>query len=94
MMVDILTEFYTVHYNFGIAAILMLLFALYLGSRKNGRGVVVMLCLLLVYNLIIFNKTKRDPNWYDKLEAKIKAYDPVKEAWDNKAGDDDPNKHK
>jgi hypothetical protein len=93
-MVDTLTEFYTVHYNFGIAAVLMFLFALYLGSRKNARGVVVMLCLLLVYNLIIYNKTKRDPNWYDKMEAKIKAYDPVKEAWDKKEGDDDPNKHK
>jgi hypothetical protein len=94
MAIDILTAFYTEHYNFGIAAIFMLLFAIYLGSRKNGRGVVVMLCLLLVYNLIIYNKTKRDPDWYEKLEAKIKAYDPVKEAWDKKEGDDDPNKHK
>ncbi len=94
MMVDILTEFYTVHYNFGLIAAFILLLALYLGSRKNIRGVVVMLCILLVYNLIIFNKTKRDPDWYDKLEAKIKAYDPVKAAWDNKAGDDDPDKRK
>jgi len=94
MMTEVLTEFYTVHYNFGLIAAFMLLFALYLGSKKNIRAAVVVLCLVLVYNLIIFNKTKRDPDWYDKLEAKIKAYDPVKEAWDNKAGDDDPNKHK
>jgi len=94
MMVDILTEFYTVHYNFGIIAALMLLFALFLASKKNVRGVVVTLCLLLVYNLIIFNKTKRDPDWYEKAEAKIKAYDPVKEAWDNRSADDDPNRHK
>jgi len=94
MMTDILIEFYKIHYNFALIAAFMLLFALYLGSKKNVRGVVVMLSLLLVYNLIIYNKTKRDPDWYDKLEAKIKAYDPVKEAWDNKAGDDDPNKRK
>jgi len=94
MMTEVLTDFYTVHYNFGLIAVFMLLFAMYLGSRKNVRGVVVMLCFCLVYNLIIYNKTKRDPEWYDTLEAKIKAYDPVKEAWDNKAGDDDPNKHK
>jgi len=93
-MTDILTEFYTVHYNFGLIAVFMLLFALYLGSKKNARGVVITLCLLLVYNLIIYNKTKRDPEWYEKTEARIKAYDPVKEAWDNKAGDDDPDKHK
>jgi len=94
MMTEVLTEFYTVHYNFGLIAAFMLLFALYLCSKKNIRAAVVVLCILLVYNLIIFNKTKRDPDWYDKLEAKIKAFDPVKEAWDNKAGDDDPNKHK
>jgi hypothetical protein len=94
MAIDILTEFYTVHYNFGLIALFMLLFALYLGSRKNVKGVVVTLCILLVYNLIIYNKTKRDPDWYEKTEAKIKAYDPVKEAWNNKEGDDDPNKHK
>jgi len=94
MMVEVLTEFYTVHYNLGLIAAFILLFALYLGSRKNFRGVIVMLCLLLVYNLIIFNKTKRDPNWYDKLEAKIKSYDPVKEAWDSKSADDDPDRHK
>jgi len=93
-MVDVLKEFYIIHYNFGLIAAFILLFGLYLGSKKNIRGLVVALCLLLVYNLIIYNKTKRDPEWYDKLEAKIKAYDPVKEAWENKPGDDDPNKHK
>jgi hypothetical protein len=93
MMVDVLSDFYTAHYNFAIIAGLMLLFALFLGSKKNIKGVVIVLCLFSVYNLILFNKTKRDPNWYDKTVAKIKAYDPVKEAWDNKDGDDDPNKH-
>jgi len=94
MMIDTLTSFYTVHYNFGLVAIFMLLIAIYLASKKNGKGVVVMLCLLLVYNLILYNKAKHDPKWYDKTEAKIKAYDPVKEAWDKKEGDDDPDKRK
>jgi len=93
-MTEVLTEFYTVHYNLGLIAVFMLLFAIYLASRKNAKGVVVMLGLCLVYNLIIYNKTKLDPNWYDKLETKVKSYDPVKEAWDKKEGDDDPNKHR
>lgn len=94
MMVEILTDFYMIHYNFAIIAGLMLLLALLFISKKNGRGFILMVSLFVVFNLILFNKTKRDPNWYEKTEAKIKAYDPIKEAWDNKDGDDDPNKHK
>jgi len=94
MMIDILTEFYTVHYNFGLIALLILLLAAFMGSKKNFRGVVVMLCVFLVYNLILYNKTKRDPEWYEKQEAEVKAYDPVKKLWEDKPADDDVNKRK
>jgi hypothetical protein len=93
-MVEILKEFYTTHYNFGIIAALMLLFALYLGSRKNFKGVLIFLGIFLVYNLIIHNKTKRDPEWYEKGEQKVKAFDPVKKLWEEKPADDDVNKRK
>ena len=94
MMIDILSQFYSAHYNFGIIAIFILLFAAFLGSKKNFKGVFAVLCLFLVYNLVLYNKAKRNPNWYNETEAKVKAYDPVKEAWDKKDGDDDPNKRK
>ncbi len=93
-MIDVLTEFYTVHYNFGLIAVLMLLLAAFMGSRKNIRGVVVILCVCVVYNLILYNKTKRDPEWYEKQEAEVKGYDPVKKLWENKPADDDVNKRK
>ena len=93
-MIEILSGFYIIHYNFGIIAILMLLFALWLGSRKNAKGAIAVLLIFIAYNLIIYNKTKLDPEWYDKAEEKVKSFDPVKEAWEERPADDDVNKRK
>jgi len=93
-IVDILTQFYTVHYNFGLIAIFILLFAAWLGSKKNVKGVIAALCVFLVYNLVLYKKTERDPEWYDKKEAEFKGYDPVKKLWEEKSADDDPDKRK
>ncbi len=93
-MIEILSEFYTNHYNFGIIAVLMLLLAAFFGSKKNFKGVVVMLSICLVYNLILYNKTKRDPNWYEKKQSEIEGFDPVKKLWEDKPADDDVDKRK
>jgi len=93
-MIDVLSEFYTNHYNLGIIAIFMLLVAAFIGSKKNFKGVVVVLSIFLVYNLVLYNKTKRDPYWLEKIQDKATAYDPVKELWNEKPADDDVNKRK
>jgi hypothetical protein len=93
-ILDVLQPFYMSHYNFAIIGGLILLLALYIGSRKNFKGVLFLLCLFMVYNLVLFNKTKRNPDWYDETEAQIKGYDPIKELWNEKPADDDVNKHK
>ncbi len=93
-MIDVLTEFYTNHYNLGIVAILMLLLAAFIASKKNVKGVVVVLCIFLVYNLVLYNKSKRDPLWLDKMQDKASAYDPVKDLWNDKPADDDADKRK
>jgi hypothetical protein len=94
MMIDVLQHFYTSHYNFGIIAAFMLLLAALLGSKKNAKGVLIMLGIFLVYNLVLYNKARRDPDWYDKAESEAKAYDPVKKLWEEKPADDDVNKRK
>jgi hypothetical protein len=93
-IIDILEPFYMAHYNFGIIAILILLLTAFLGSKKNAKGVFIMLCIFLAYNLVLYNKTKRDPDWYEKAEGEAKAYDPVKKLWEEKPADDDINKRK
>jgi len=93
-MVDVLSQFYSVHYNFGIIALFMLLFAAWLGSRKNIKGAVTVLCICLVYNFVLFKKAERDPEWYSKKEAQVKGFDPVKKLWEDKSADDDPSKRK
>jgi hypothetical protein len=94
MMIDVLQHFYTNHYNFGIIAVFMLLLVALLGSKKNAKGVLIMLGIFLVYNLVLYNKARRDPDWYDKAESKAKDYDPVKKLWEEKPADDDVNKRK
>jgi hypothetical protein len=93
-MIEVLSGFYTNHYNLGIIAILMLLLAAFIGSKKNVKGVVVLLSIFLVYNLILYNKTKKDPYWLEKIQDKATTYDPVKELWNEKPADDDADKRK
>jgi len=103
-MVDILKEFYSIHYNFGIIAGLMLLLAAWLGSRKNIKAVLIILGICLVYNLILSNKAKRDLHkkningkhwcWVEEWQKKTDEYDPVKKLWEDKPADDDVGKRK
>ena len=93
-VIDVLYPFYTTHYNFGVIAILILLVAAWLGSKKNIKGAIAVVCIFLVYNLVMYKKTKRDPEWYEKKETQIKNYDPVKKLWEDKSADDDPDKRK
>ncbi|MCL2282185.1 MAG: hypothetical protein FWC26_02595 [Fibromonadales bacterium] len=94
MMIEVLTEFYTNHYNFAIIGVLILLLTAFLGTKKNVKGIVLLLSLFLVYNLVLYNKTKKDPHWYEASEQKVNAYDPVKKLWEDKPADDDINKRK
>jgi len=103
-MIDILTEFYSIHYNFGIIAGLMLLLAAWLGSKKNIKAVLTILGIFLVYNLVLSNKAKRDQHnkttndkhwcWVEEWQKKTNEYDPVKKLWEDKPADDDTDKRK
>ena len=104
-MVEVLKAFYSIHYNFGIIAGLMVLFAAWLGSKKNVKGVLIVLGIFLVYNLVLYNKTRRDPHhrttsqgghwcWVEEWQKKTDEYDPVKKLWEDKPADDDLNKRK
>jgi len=93
-IIDVLTPFYKVHYNFGMIAAFILLFAAYLGSRKNVKGLLITLGVFIAYNLVMFNFTRNDPDWYTKKETEVKAFDPVKKLWENKPADDDVKKRK
>lgn len=103
-MIDILEEFYTIHYNFGIIAGLMLLLAAWLGSKKNIKAVLMILGIFAVYNLVLTNKYKRDPHkkstnnqhwcWVEEWQKEVDDYDPVKKLWEDKPADDDTDKRK
>ena len=94
-IIDVLSQFYSVHYNFGIIAAFLLLLAAFLGAKKeNIKGVIVVLCVFVVYNLVMYNKARKDPEWYQKKEAEVKSFDPVKKLWEEKPADDNIDKRK
>ena len=94
-MIDTLSQFYSAHYNFGIFAVLLLLLAAFLGSKKNLKGVLIVLGVFMVYNMVLYNKCRKEGmDWYSKKESEVKSFDPVKKLWEDKPADDDLNKRK
>ena len=78
---DILVEFYKVHYNFGILAGLMVMLALYLLTKRNTQGVAIILVIFVVYNLFLHTRTKHDPLWWDRAVQKIEETNVVDWIW-------------
>lgn len=78
---DILIEFYKIHYNFALIAGLMLALALYLLSRRNTQAIIFVLVVLLGYNIYIYTKTKNDPKWWVKSVERLEETDVVDWIW-------------
>jgi len=78
---DILIEFYKVHYNFALVLALLVLLALYLLSRRNTQGVLLVLVLCLVYNVVLFTKTRSNPNWWDESMQRLEQTNFVDWLW-------------
>ena len=56
-MIDVLKLFYTVHFNMGALAVLMLFLLIYLLSKKNFKFGIIVLALLIAYNVGIYKRT-------------------------------------
>lgn len=78
---DILIEFYKVHYNFGLIAGLLALLALFLLSRRNTQGVILVLVLFVAYNAVVYSKTKHDPQWWVKSMERLEQTNLVDWIW-------------
>ena len=56
-MIDILKLFYTTHYNLGALALLLALLLIFFLSKKNFKGAIIVLILLIGYNVGIYKRT-------------------------------------
>ncbi|SHK68247.1 hypothetical protein [Fibrobacter sp. UWEL] len=56
-MVDVFKVFYATHYNIGAVSALLLLFLIFLLSKKNLRTGVVILAVLVAINVAVYKKT-------------------------------------
>ena len=56
-MFDILKAFYSIHYNFGAFALLLLLLIIFLLTRKNFKWSIIFLIVDIAFNFFIYHKT-------------------------------------
>ncbi|MBQ3720226.1 MAG: hypothetical protein II850_04430 [Fibrobacter sp.] len=56
-MVDVLKAFYSVHYNFGILAIIILLVGIFFATKKMWIFLAITVAVVLVMNVVLYKMT-------------------------------------
>ncbi|MCK9181468.1 MAG: hypothetical protein M0P13_01125 [Fibrobacteraceae bacterium] len=56
-MIDIFKVFYSVHYNFGAFALLLLLLVIFLLTKKNFKWAIIFCAIDVAFNVFIYQKT-------------------------------------
>ena len=56
-MVDVLKAFYSVHYNFGILAIIILLIGIFFATKKMWIFLAITVAVVLVMNVVLYKMT-------------------------------------
>ncbi|MCF0223169.1 MAG: hypothetical protein HUK20_02775 [Fibrobacter sp.] len=56
-MIDVLKAFYTMHYNFGALSILLLMLLIFLLTKKNVKGGIIVLVILVAFNIFLYKRT-------------------------------------
>lgn len=56
-MIDVLKAFYSVHYNFGILAIIIVLIGIFFATKKMWIFVAITLAVVLVANVVLYKMT-------------------------------------
>ena len=56
-MVDVLKAFYSVHYNFGILAIIILLIGIFFATKKMWIFLAITVVVVLVMNVVLYKMT-------------------------------------
>ena len=56
-MIEILKEFYLVHYNIAAVFFLMLLLIILFAVKKNVKGILILLVLIIAGNIFVYSRT-------------------------------------
>ena len=56
-MIDVLKAFYSVHYNFGILAIIILLLGIFFATKKMWIFLAIAVVIVLVLNVVCYKMT-------------------------------------
>lgn len=67
-MFEVLSVFYSTHYNFAILSILLLILIIWLLTKKNYKWSIIFLVVLLAFNIAIFKRTD-GKSWTITIES-------------------------
>ncbi len=67
-MLEVFKVFYTTHYNFAAVSILLLMLLIYLLTQKNYRWCIAVFAVLLVFNVLLYNRTE-GKSWTILIES-------------------------
>ncbi|GEM_PF-516509 len=56
-MINIMRDFYIVHYNICMVFGIMLALAIFFATKKNWKGIIILLVLMIAFNAAIFMRT-------------------------------------
>lgn len=56
-MFEVLKQFYSVHYNVGAFIILLVFTLIYMLSKKNYRGSIIISAIIIALNVFVYKKT-------------------------------------
>jgi|BioPla2DNA2_1021312.scaffolds.fasta_scaffold03752_6 hypothetical protein len=56
-MFEVLKQFYSVHYNVGAFIILLVFTLIYMLSKKNHRGSIIISAIIIALNVFVYKKT-------------------------------------
>lgn len=76
-----LIDFYKVHYNVGLFALLFVFLAWWLLTKGNIKWALIWIGFVLIYNVGVYHKTTKDPLWIERLDTLVGNLDVVDWLW-------------
>ncbi|NLB63070.1 MAG: hypothetical protein GX801_03055 [Fibrobacter sp.] len=78
---EILVDFFKVHYNFAAIAIIIALIALFKLHKGNIKGFAIYLAVFLVYNIGLKSLVNHNPQWFNDAMESFAEFDFVDWIW-------------
>lgn len=82
---ELLLEFFKIHYNFAAIAIIIALFGIFKLSQGNVKGFLIVMGVFLAYNISLKTMVNRNPLWFEEAMESASEFNFVDKIWGGSA---------